>query len=134
MFIRFVVCRRSENPWAVNGVFVEANKLVRRRKNRIPKDDVKVILNTFAWFNKNIPCPPFFACKSAGFWTNDTVSWFRNSAKEPINKLRRLIAILRKHKLMVRTMRKRYPGKIRYRDKFQVVADTPAKHLKGDLS
>jgi hypothetical protein len=58
-------------------------------------------------------------------WTEDAVSWFRDDARSSINKLRRLIAILRKHGSTVRTLRAEDPGRIVYADEYQVVAETP---------
>ena len=63
--------------------------------------------------------PPF----STSGWSRDAVSWFKDSAIEPIRKFRVLAALLEHHNRGVRMLRSRNPGKMLYEDKFQVVVE-----------
>ena len=122
-FIRFVVGKRSQNPWWLTGVITIAKGI----RHEMSVEDKKVLSGIFKWYNENIPCPPFKEKIKAKEWTLDAVAWWRSTAKEPIRKLRELNSILRKHGLMVRMLQADYPGKIVYRDKYQVVAETPMR-------
>jgi hypothetical protein len=91
---------------------------------RFDKPSRSIVKETFKWFNTNIPCPPFARKRKTGAWTADAVAWFRITAREPA-RLRPLIRVLRTHGFTVRTVYADNPGKVVYRDKWQVVAETP---------
>ena len=84
----------------------------------------KLVRETFRWFNTNIPCPPFSEKRKGGVWSAEAVAWFRTSARQPIRRLRPLIRVLRSHGFVVRTIYSDVPGKVVYRDRWQVVAET----------
>ena len=125
-YVRFVVGRRHENPWTLTGVIVTAKDLMKAGK--LTAEECEIVQRTFDWFNENVPCPPFQKCLKSKKWSEDAVAWFRSTARTPINKLNKLIKVLRNHGLMVRTMKSDRPGKIVYSDDFQVVAETPHEH------
>lgn len=119
-YVRFVVGKRSEDACWLTGVVTMA----RLKMRRFDKPSRKVVRETFRWFNTNIPCPPFSKKRKAGVWTPDAVAWFRTTACQPIARLRPLIRVLRAHGFTVRTMYADKPGKVLYRDRWQVVAET----------
>lgn len=88
-----------------------------------------MVRKVFRWYNDTIPCPPFKAKQKSKKWTLDAVAWWRQTAREPISMMQPLIRIVRDHGDMVRTLRVTYPGKIVYRDKYQVVAETPQRRM-----
>ena len=130
-FVRFVEATRKENPWQATGVITTAYELLDAKK--LTKQEAMNVRAMFRWFNRHLPCPPFSKNRKSGAWTKDAVSWFRTTAKEPISRLAPIIFVLRQHGLMVRTLRANYPGKIVYRDEFQVVAETPRKQRNGKV-
>lgn len=129
-FIRFVVIEPHitpkyvwGDPWWSTGIITIAQELL--SKQQLSTEEQAQVKNIFAWLNENIPCPPFSQKLRKGIWSRDAVSWFYFHARAPIRKMRPLIKILRLHKCRVGTLQTDYPGKIVYRDKFQVVAETP---------
>jgi hypothetical protein len=120
-YVRFVVGKRSEDARWLTGVITTA----RLKSRGLSKPNRKAVRDTFKWFNDNITCPPFSKNRKKGTWTADAVAWFRTSARQPIARLRPLIRILRTHGCVVRAVYVNNPGKIIYRDKWQVVAETP---------
>ncbi len=120
-YVRFVVGKRSQDARWLTGV-VTMGRLKLRDFDRPSR---AIVRDTFKWFNSNIPCPPFSAKRRSGVWTADAVAWFRTTARQPIARLRPLLRVLRSHGFVVRTVYADYPGKVVYRDKWQVVAETP---------
>lgn len=119
-YVRFVVGTRGQDTRWLTGVITVG----RLKMRHFDQSGRRTVRETFKWLNDHIPCPPFSEKKKAGEWTADAVAWFRTTAREPINRLRPLIQVLRAHGLMVRTVFTNNPGRIVYRDKWQVVAET----------
>ena len=119
-YVRFVVGKRNQDARWLTGVVT----MGRLNMRRFDKPSRRVVRETFLWFNTNIPCPPFSKKRKAGVWTADAVAWFRTTARQPIARLRPLIRVLRDHGFTVRTVYADKPGKVVYRDKWQVVAET----------
>jgi hypothetical protein len=116
-FVRFVVGGRAEDPLELDGVFTVA-ELMRKQKRfgiRKKRSSKKI----FLWYNENILCPPFKENKKK--WGKDALSWWKITARKPINMLAPLICILRRQRV-VRTIYSRSPGNIVYEDEYQVVA------------
>ena len=120
-YVRFVVGRRSQDARWLTGVVT----MGRLKMRRLDQPSRRVVRETFRWFNANIPCPPFSKNRKAGVWTADAVAWFRTAERQPIARLRPLVRVLRAHGFTVRTVYADKPGRVVYRDKWQVVAETP---------
>ena len=115
MFLRFVVGGDDEHHKLLTGLVAESRLL--RDKGVLTDYECENLENIYEWFNTNLPCPPF---DSAG-WSRDAVSWFKDSAKDPIKKIRELSVVLESHGLLVRTLRSEKPGKVLYEDEYQIV-------------
>jgi hypothetical protein len=122
MFVRFVVGADSENAFWLNGVITEARLL--RDDGKLFAHEVSLLESIYEWFNDHLPCPPFQENLRTGEWTREAVSWFRPEAKEPIQRMWDIVAILREHGLTVRLFTTKHPGWIVYSDRYQVVAET----------
>ena len=122
MYIRFVVGGEDEHHRLLNGLITEARLL--RDRGHFEQHEADRLEDIYEWFNFNLPCPPF----SNSNWSRDAVTWFKDSAKDSIKKIRELSIMLESHGLMVRTLRSKNPGKILYEDDFQVVVEE-WKHL-----
>jgi len=81
MFIRFVVGHDDEHHRWLTGIITEARLL--RDHGALESHEVTFLNETFAWFNSNLPCPPF----SASGWSKDAVAWFKDDAGEAIKKM-----------------------------------------------
>ncbi len=122
MFVRFVVGADHENAAWLTGVIAEARIL--DDNGHLYRHDSDLLEATFAWLNEHLPCPPFTAKLRSGEWTRDAVCWFRSEATEPVARVWDIVAILKEHGVPVRLVSTNKPGKIVYKDKYQVVAET----------
>lgn len=117
MFIRFVVGGDAEHHRLLTGAVTEARLL--RDLGELVAYESELLEATYEWLNSYLPCPPF---KSAG-WSRNAVAWFKDSAAEPIHRMRELAVLLESHGLVVRMLRSDNPGRILYEDTYQVVVD-----------
>lgn len=117
MYIRFVVGGEDENHRLLTGIVTEARFL--RDRGELTIEEEQRLESVYEWLNSNLPCPPF----STSGWSRDAVSWFKDSAIEPIRSFRVLAALLEHHNRGVRMLRSRNPGKVLYEDQFQVVVE-----------
>ncbi len=122
-YVRFVVGDPAGNPHWMTGVITAARLL--RDDGRLEPHEAVRVEQIFAWFNENLPCPPFKANLKSGKWSDDAVAWFKDSAREPISQMWEIVAILKEHGVSVRFFRSEAPGEIVYSDDYQVVAETP---------
>jgi hypothetical protein len=125
MYLRFVQAADSEDGRWLTGVITAARIL--RDEQRMEQYQVDIVNETFDWLNDNIPCPPFNQNLNSGKWSSNAVAWFLPDAKEPIQRMWNLVEILKDHGMQVRVLRAPSPGMIVYRDKYQVVAETPLR-------
>ncbi|WZP00056.1 hypothetical protein EP7_001673 [Isosphaeraceae bacterium EP7] len=123
MFVRFVAGTEGENAFWLDGVFTVAR--LKDEAGELFSHESAMLSEIFAWFNENLPCPPFGRKLTSGEWSIDAVSWFRDDAGEPLRRMWDLVVILREHGTPVRLITTERPGTIVYRDKYQVVAETP---------
>lgn len=117
MFIRFVVGGDDEHHRLLTGLVSEARLL--RDRGELAVHETEQLEETYEWFNANLPCPPY----STSGWSRDAVSWFKDSAKESIQRMRELAVLLESHGLLVRMLRSENPGKVLYEDRYQVVVE-----------
>jgi hypothetical protein len=74
------------------------------------------------WLNERLPCPPFRRSR----WSERAVCWFRSDAFWMIRRTWAIALVLRQQGQAVRVLRSDWPGRILYRDTFQVVAEPDA--------
>jgi hypothetical protein len=81
------------------------------------------------WFGSHMKLPDRFTFSARPHAKNTALSWFKDSAKQHITKMREFAEILRPHGFETRIIRTSRPGYILYEDEHQVVAypfaDTP---------
>lgn len=123
MFVRFVAGTEAENAYRLDGVFVATCLLA--EEGRLYFHEIGLLDETYARYNEYLPCPPFAAMLRSGEWTSDAVAWFRDDAGEPLRRIWDLVFLLRENGVPVRLVASDQPGKIVYRDPYQVVAETP---------
>lgn len=71
------------------------------------------------------PGPPFRKKRKTGEWSRDAVCWFRDDAREFVSRIWDLVALIEYHDVPVRLVKTERPGRIVYRDEYQIVAETP---------
>lgn len=115
MFIRLVIGADHEDHRSLTGLVTEAEAL--RKSGALSADEEAMLNEHFGWLNRHLPVPPY----SRSEWPRHAAAWFKDSAHEPIRRLRAIGHLLEEHGLSVRTLRSKNPGKIHYEDDFQVV-------------
>lgn len=121
-YLRFVVGGDDENGAWLTGVFRIAGQL--RRSGELYQYEAQQLDSAFDWFGTHLPCPPFSVKQRKRKWTADAVCWFRSGAREPIERIWDIVAVLRERDLPVRLLTSDRPGRIVYHDRFQIVAET----------
>jgi hypothetical protein len=117
MFIRFVVGGDGDHHRSLTGIITEARLL--RDRGGLDQDQVSRLEEVYAWFNANLPVPPF----SSSNWPRDAVAWFKDDAGEPIKRMWEVTSLLKDHGVPVRLLRSLNPGKILYQDSYQIVVE-----------
>jgi len=115
MFIRLVVGADQDDHRILTGLVTEAKLL--QESGVLSANEEAVLAEHYRWLNENLPCPPY----SRSDWPKFVAAWFKDSAVEPIRRLRAIGALLEEHGLQVRMLRSRNPGKVHYEDDYQVV-------------
>lgn len=123
MFVRFVVGADSDNQARLMGVLAESQELMNR--GELFDHETRSLVDALAWFNEHLPVPPFRAMQRSGKWTERAVCWFRPEAREAIQHVWDVVAILREHGTPVRLLATDRPGRILFEDLFQIVAEPP---------
>lgn len=115
MYLRFVVGRLAPRSRLPMGIFVAAGGLLDRAGlDPAWHDEIEEQLH---WFNVELPVP-----RHEWFRGGKAVCWFKEDAREMIQRLWPLAAALREHDVPVRVVRAWRVGRIRYQDRWQVVA------------
>lgn len=115
MYIRFVVGGDRDDHRHLDGIVSEAQRL--RKTGALSVHEEAWLEEHFHWLNIHLPVPPYRESN----WPRFAAAWFKDSATDPIRRMRAIAALLEQHGLSVRTLRSKNPGKIHYEDAFQVV-------------
>ena len=103
------------------GIFTLAYELI--RLNKLPPSEAEMIQELIDWFKLNLPIPKKFSKgKNKEHKNTHGISWLIAEEKEMVEKFWELKNILDRAGYPVDFIKTDYPGKIVYKDKFQVVA------------
>ena len=122
-YVRFVVGGEHENFHLLDGAFGVAHRL--KEAGKLEPYEADWLESLFAWFNDNLPCPPFQKKRKRGVWTSDAVSWFRSDSQSMLDRMWDIVALLKEKSVLVRLVTTEEPGRIVYADDFQIVAEAP---------
>lgn len=77
------------------------------------------------WFDENLKKPDRFTASKPPFYRKQSkaISWFKDTAKDHIERIRQMIEILERHGIVIHTYRAERVGYIVYEDEFQIVAE-----------
>jgi hypothetical protein len=123
MYIRFVAPQLDRDSGSLQGVFLAAAEV--RDSGCLEPYEYEWLQETLSWFNQNLPVPPCY--KKGG--CERALCWFLDNADAPLERIWDLVALLREYGTPVRMIRTDEPGRIVYRDAFQVVAFPPRWRL-----
>lgn len=121
MYIRFVVAQLDGNSGKRMGLF-HAFRDLRDTVKLYPYEQEQE-KELEKWFDSHLMKPSSFSRSSKTSAHNNAVSWFKDSAKEHISKMREMVAILEAHGVHVEVIQTERPGYIVYEDEFQVAAE-----------
>ena len=119
MFIRFVIADKDEDSGKRQGIF-QAIADIEDELSTFEADQLEA---NRKWFNENLDVPTSFSKSGKYHAANVAISWFRDTAKEHILRMRELASLLENHGVEVTTVNTSRPGYIVYEDTYQVVAE-----------
>ena len=123
MYLRFVVSEIDEDSNMELGVFHALGYLREEGKLSDFEEEQHELIRQ--WFNAHLEKPVRFTASKPPFYRkkNKAISWFKDTAHEHLAQIRGLVAILKSHGLVVRTIKAKRVGYVVYEDEFQIVAE-----------
>ena len=119
-YVRFVIEERDEDSHENKGLFVAMESLV--ENNELYAWETAQEKAIYQWFTKNLNAPHVQSSTSNYYAKPKAISWFKDSAKEHIEKMRQYGQILEAHDYPIKQLVTDRLGKILYEDKFQIAA------------
>lgn len=123
MYLRFVITDIDEDSERKLGVFHAVANLRREGKLYFYEEELHDSIRQ--WFNENLERPTRFTTSKPPFYRKKSraLSWFKDSAREHIARVRGFTVILQSHDIPVRMLKTDRVGYIVYEDEYQVVAE-----------
>jgi hypothetical protein len=118
MFIRFITEFKNADGEIETGVFQAAGFL--RQNNKIYNYDKEHLLELRDWFNDYLEKPDRFNKAKRKNKSNISLSWFKSTATEHLQKMYEMKHILDKYDIEVTVIKRENPGYIIYEDDHQV--------------
>lgn len=121
MYLRFTA--QFINPYGEleTGIFM-ALKYLRDDHSLTKDEDIKKLKELSGWFNQNLEKPARFSKGTSKLNANVSLSWFKDSAKEHINRIQYLIEIAERYDILIERIASKNPGYIVFEDEYQVSA------------
>jgi hypothetical protein len=122
MFLRFVTTELHRESHQEIGVFQTAYRL--RDKGSLSQSEELLLKEISGWFNANLGKPKRFTSAKSPYYRKrqSGISWFKDSAREHVSKMREMVAMLEHHDVPIRMIKTTRPGYVVYDDEFQFVA------------
>ncbi|MEZ5471179.1 MAG: hypothetical protein R3E90_05315 [Marinicella sp.] len=120
VFIRFVVEIRDQESHEYKGLFNAMDELL--ESNELFDWEDKKQEEIYLWFKKNLKVPHVQSSESNYYAKPKAISWFKDSAKQHIEKMRQYAQILQSHEYSVLQLITDRPGKVLYEDDYQIAA------------
>ena len=118
MFIRFVCSQIDEHSLKSAGLFCAASKL--RWSDDLPRYEFEALCEIRDWFDQYLASPFDYLPRHPRY--DLAICWFKDHAKEHIEKAWELIAILERNDVPIWTIKSRRAGHVYYEDDAQVFA------------
>jgi hypothetical protein len=95
MYLRFTTQFIDEDNRTQTGFFKAMNFVIR---HKLTKDEDEANLKEqYAWLKSNLDAPPWFTDPKGYSHESNALSWFKDSAKEHIEKIQKAIAVLERY-------------------------------------
>ena len=121
MYLRFTTQFINSYDELETGIFM-ALKFLRDDYSATQDEDKKKLKQLSVWFDKNLDKPTRFSNALNKSQANVSLSWFKDSAKEHIQKIHELVVILEKYDFVVERVASKNPGYVVFEDEFQISA------------
>ena len=121
MYIRFVIAQKDQDSGRRQGLFQAISDL--EYAGELYAHEQAHYNDIYEWFRSNLKKPRSLSRSSKPHAKNVAISWFKDTAKKHINKMRELIEILSSHGIETEILRTDKPGYIVYEDEYQVAAE-----------
>ena len=122
MFVRFCLLRRDADSHSPQGVFQAAMNL--RDAGELESYEEEWLERDLAWLRMHLPSPD--CLRDEG--NHRAICWFRPTARNAIDRVRGIVALLQSRGVIVQMVTTADPGTIVYEDKWQVVAKPLRRH------
>jgi hypothetical protein len=121
-FLRFVVSDLDPDSGRRQGVLQAAFTL--RDRGELSPEELAALSTVGHWLDEHLPKPARFTRKrNHSHRTPMALSWFKDTAREHVAKVRVIAALLEARGVVVFTVTTERPGYVVYEDDFQVVAE-----------
>lgn len=117
IYIRFVIVDKDNDSNQAQGLFAAMGEL--EEQNLLYQWELEIKKDIYAWFNANLKVPSVL---SGHYSKVQAISWFKDSATEHIESMRRYSQILEAHNYQIQQLVTERPGKILYEDDYQIAA------------
>src|SRR5262249_53182737 len=113
----------DEDSERETGIFQAAYDL--RRNGVLHAYEEAALAALFQWFDEHLEKPDRFTAAKWPFHPkkNRAISWFKESSKDHVSRIREIALIVEKHGVAVNTIRTDRPGYVVYEDEHQIVAE-----------
>ena len=120
MYLRFEVDEKDEVSGRAKGIFIAMDTLL--ENGSLYEYEQEIEKEVYAWFKRNLKVPKVQSSKSGYHAKPRSISWFKASAIEHIEKMRQYSQILESHDMSVNQITTERPGNIVYEDEYQIAA------------
>jgi hypothetical protein len=120
VFVRFIIDQIDSDSGRRQGLFQAAKAL--RETGRLSGVDERHLRSINDWFDTNLERPVRLAVSPRPHSKAQALSWFKDSARMHIDKMREFAEILRRYDIDVQMIRTDRPGYVLYEDDYQVAA------------
>ena len=121
MYIRFIILPNDLDSGKRQGLF-QAMSDLEATGDLLPHEQQRYD-EIYDWFRHHLKKPRRFSRSSKPHAKKVAISWFKDSAKAHIEKMRSLASILSSHGIVTEMIRSPRPGYIVYEDAHQVAAE-----------
>ncbi len=127
MLVRYTTLETDEQSNALQGIFMAISTL--RDKNALATHEEEVALASLRWLGMHLKSPTCLQDPE----NYRAICWFKDTAKEPLRRVRDLIPILEDHEVHVQMHTTNDPGVLMFVDGWQVVAMPRKKKSNNNL-
>ncbi len=116
MFVRFTTQETDSQSNSLQGIFIAIHNL--RRENRLEPHEDEIAWRNLQWLAMHLKAPKILEEPEH----YRAISWFKDTAREPIKRIRELIPILESHDIHIQMKTTDEPGIVIYEDGWQIAA------------